>query len=389
MDLSYLTISEIKKGLRDKKFSCTELVKYYFTRIESFEDINCFITLNKKEALKRAKEVDKKIKSGEELKALEGVPISVKDLFMTKGIKTTAGSKILEEYIAPYDATVIHRLKEAGAIIIGKNNCDEFAMGASNENSAYGPVLNPWDKSRVPGGSSGGSAASVAIDMGTFSIGTDTGGSVRQPGALCGITALKPTYARVSRYGIIAMTSSFDQAGPMTHTAEECAEILEVIAGEDINDSTTSKLKVDKYTEDIKKDIKGKVIGLPKEYFIKGMDMEIEIRIKEMAEEFKKMGAIIKEVSLPSTEHALAVYYIILMAEVSSNLSRYDGIRYGLNNKQAKNLKEHYEKTRADGFGDEVKRRIMMGTYVLSAGYQDAYYNQAKKVQKEIQNSKF
>ncbi len=385
MDLSYLTINRVKEGLRTKKFSCIELVKYYYTRIENFKDLNCYITLNKKEALKLAKVVDQKIKIGEKLKKLEGVPCSIKDLIMTKGLVTTAASKMLEEYVAPYDAFVVKKLKESGAIILGKNNCDEFAMGASNETSAYGPVLNPWDKTRVPGGSSGGSAVSVASDLGVFSIGTDTGGSVRQPGALSGVTALKPTYGRVSRYGLIAMTSSLDQAGPLTHSVEESAQILEIIAGEDKDDSTTSKKKVEKYTEVIKKDIKGKVIGIPKEYFVKGMDMEIEIRIKEMAHEFEKLGAIVKQVSLPSTEHALAVYYIILPAEVSSNLARYDGVRYGINNKQTKDLREYYEKTRADGFGNEVKRRIMIGTYVLSSGYQDAYYNQARRVQKIIQ----
>ena len=385
MSLEYLTISQIKKELADKQFSCLELVNYYLNRIDKQKDLNSFTTVTAEEATRQAKKVDEKINQGQDLDVLEGIPIAVKDIILTKGIKTTAGSKTLAEYIAPYDATVINKLKEAGAIILGKNNCDEFAMGSSNENSAFGPVKNPWDKTRVPGGSSGGSAAAVAADLCTLAVGTDTGGSIRQPASFCGITGLKPTYGRVSRYGLVAMTSSLDQAGPLTRCVEDSAIVLKILAGEDENDLTTSKLKVDDYLESLSQNIKGKKIGIPKEYFSAGMDPEIELNIKKATEKFKELGAEVKEVSIPHTVYSLAVYYILLPAEVSSNLARYDGIRYSHKTDVAKNLFEVYAKSRAEGFGAEVKRRIMIGTYVLSAGYQDAYYKQAKKVQAIIQ----
>jgi len=383
---SYLTISKIKQGLTNKDFSCTELVKYYLDRINSLKELNAFITITEKEALEQAKNVDAKIADGESLIDLEGVPISIKDLILTKGIRTTAASKILANYVSPYDATVVARLKERGAIILGKNNCDEFAMGSSNENSAFGAVLNPWDKTRVPGGSSGGSAAAVAADECVFSIGTDTGGSIRQPAALCGVVGLKPTYGRVSRYGLMAMTSSLDQAGPLTRSVEDAALVFKAIAGQDNYDATTSLKPVLDSLGSLNKSIKGLKIGLPKEYFKEGMSPEVEKAIKEASKKFKDLGAEIAEVSLPHTAYALAVYYIIMPAEVSSNLARFDGIRYGHGTETAKALLEFYARTRAEGFSAESKRRIMIGTYALSAGYQDAYYHQAKKVQAIIAN---
>ena len=385
MSFSYLTIKQITDGLERKEFSCADIVEYYLNRIEANKDLNAFITLLPERALLEAKKVDQKIQSGQRLKKFEGVPISVKDIILTRGVKATGGSRILENYYAPYDASVVKFLKEEGVIILGKTNCDEFAMGASNENSAFGPVKNPWDKSRVPGGSSGGSAASVAADLCAFSVGTDTGGSIRQPAAFCGVTGLKPTYARVSRHGLMAMTSSLDQAGPFTRTAEEAAQILEVIARPDHYDATLSPRVAEPYSQRLNEPVKNLTIGLPKEYFGNGLDQEIESAIQAAVKEFKKLGVKIKKVSLPHTAYSLAVYYVILPAEVSSNLARYDGIRYGSPSKAAKNLEEFYSLTRARGFGAEVKRRVMIGTFVLSAGYQDAYYKQALRVQKIIQ----
>lgn len=386
MSLSYLTINQVKQGLRNKDFSCQELVSYYLKRIEANQELNAYITVTDKQALKQAKVVDQKIKSGEQLKLLEGVPGSIKDIILTQGIKTTAGSKILANYIAPYDATVVKKLKELGVIILGKNNCDEFAMGASNENSAFGPVLNPWDKSRVPGGSSGGSAVAVAADLCTFSVGTDTGGSIRQPAALAGVVGLKPTYGQVSRYGLIAMTSSLDQAGPFTRTVEEAAQIFKIITSYNSHDATTITQRAKDYSPNLKDSIKDLKLGVAKEYFMKGIDPDVKNKVKEAIKEFEQLGVQVKEVSLPLTEYSLAVYYIIMPAEVSSNLARYDGIRYGQSSQVAKTLEELYQNSRADGFGAEVKRRIMIGTYVLSAGYQEAYYKQARRVQRLIQS---
>lgn len=384
MSLQYLTISQVKHGLENRHFSCMELVSYYLKRIAEQQDLNAFITVTADAALIQAKKVDEKIAKREELDELEGVPVAIKDLILTKGVKTTAASKILADYIAPYDATVVSRLKQAGAIILGKNNCDEFAMGSSNETSAFGPTLNPWDKRRVPGGSSGGSAAAVAADSCVFAIGTDTGGSIRQPAAFCGVVGLKPTYGRVSRYGLMAMTSSLDQAGPITRSVEDAAIVLRVLAGEDENDATTAKEEPADYLAGLNGDLKGLKIGLPEQYFKEGMSREVAAAVKLAAGQFKEAGAKIIEVSLPHTAYALAVYYIIMPAEVSSNLARYDGIRYGYHSAVAKNLAELYAKTRAEGFGPEAKRRIMIGSYVLSAGYKEAYYQQAKKVQNLI-----
>ena len=364
MSFSYLTIKQITDGLERKEFSCADIVEYYLNRIEANKDLNAFITLLPERALLEAKKVDQKIQSGQRLKKFEGVPISVKDIILTRGVKATGGSRILENYYAPYDASVVKFLKEEGVIILGKTNCDEFAMGASNENSAFGPVKNPWDKSRVPGGSSGGSAASVAADLCAFSVGTDTGGSIRQPAAFCGVTGLKPTYARVSRHGLMAMTSSLDQAGPFTRTAEEAAQILEVIARPDHYDATLSPQAAEPYSQRLNEPVKNLTIGLPKEYFGNGLDPEIESAIQAAVKEFKKLGVKIKKVSLPHTAYSLAVYYVILPAEVSSNLARYDGIRYG---------------NGRDKFTPETMRRIMIGTYALSAGYYDAYYKKAQQ----------
>jgi len=386
MSFSYLTISQVKTGLKHKDFSCVDLVNYYLGQISKQRDLNSFITVMSASALDQAKKVDQKIASRQELDKLEGVPIAIKDLILTKGVKTTASSKILANYVAPYDATVVSRLKEAGAIILGKNNCDEFAMGSSNETSAFGPVLNPWDNSRVPGGSSGGSAAAVAADECVFAIGTDTGGSIRQPAALCGVVGLKPTYGRVSRYGLIAMTSSLDQPGPITRAVEDSAMVLNVIAGQDNYDATASAKRVENYLSALSQNIKGLKVGLPKEYFAEGISSEVAAAISQAIKKIEDLGARVEEVSLPHTSFALAVYYVILPAEAASNLARFDGIRYGFRSEVARNLSEIYHKTKAEGFGPEVKRRIMIGTYVLSAGYQEAYYLRAKKVQNLIKH---
>lgn len=384
MPFAYLTISQAKAGLKNKVFSCAELVNYYLEQINRQRDLNSFITVMSDSALTQAKKVDQQIAAGQLLGELEGVPIAIKDLILTKGVKTTASSKILADYIAPYDATVVSRLKEAGAIILGKNNCDEFAMGSSNETSAFGPVLNPWDKTRVPGGSSGGSAAAAAADECVFAIGTDTGGSTRQPASLCGVVGLKPTYGRVSRYGLIAMTSSLDQAGPITRSVEDSALVLKIMAGQDNYDAMASARPVENYLAALSQNIKGLKVGLPKEYFSEGISAEVSEAVKQAIKKIESLGAKAVEVSLPHTAYALAVYYIILPAEVSSNLARFDGIRYGFRSSVAQNLSEIYQKTKAEGFGPEVKRRMMIGTYVLSAGYQEAYYVKAKKVQELI-----
>ncbi|PIT90262.1 MAG: Asp-tRNA(Asn)/Glu-tRNA(Gln) amidotransferase GatCAB subunit A [Candidatus Komeilibacteria bacterium CG10_big_fil_rev_8_21_14_0_10_41_13] len=387
MKLAKLTISQVKKGLKEKEFSCQELLSYYFKQIEDQSDLNSFITLNKNQALKEAAEVDRKIENGDELLELAGVPMAVKDIILTEGLKTTGSSKILADYVASYDATVIKRLKEQGAIVLGKTGCDEFAMGSSNENSAFGPVKNPYDLARVPGGSSGGSAVAVAADQCVFSLGTDTGGSIRQPAAFTGVCGLKPSYGRVSRYGLMAMASSLDQPGPFTRTVEDAAVILKAIAGADDYDATSSAKKVDDYFDYLSKDLKGFKIGLDPAYLNQpGLAREVKEAVERSVVKFKDLGAEIKEVKLPKAELALAAYYILMPAEVSSNLARYDGIRYGLSANTAKDLEEVYQKTRAEGFGAEVKRRIIIGTYVLSAGYQDQYYQQARKVRQFLKD---
>lgn len=371
-----LTIKKAHQGLKSKKFSAVELIEATLLQIKKQDkDIRAYLTLDDERALSQAKRIDNKIGNNEEIGPLSGLPVAVKDIILTQGIRTTAGSKILENYIAPYDATVIKRLKKAGAVIIGKTNLDEFGMGASNENSAYFPTRNPHDLERVPGGSSGGSAAAVATDGCIYALGSDTGGSVRQPASFCGVVGLKPTYGRVSRYGLVAFASSLDQIGPIAKTVEDAEIIFEVISGRDELDSTT----LDHSFSPLKIDINGLKIGIPKEYFVKGIDPEVEKIVKDAINQYEKKGAQVFELSLPHTEYALACYYIIMPAEASANLARYDGIKYGLS-EQTNSLLDGYLKTRQNGFGNEVKRRIMLGTYILSAGYYDAYYLKAQKV---------
>ncbi|MBU4284645.1 Asp-tRNA(Asn)/Glu-tRNA(Gln) amidotransferase subunit GatA [Patescibacteria group bacterium] len=380
IDLSKLTIESAHKEMIKKEFTCTELIRACLDKIKKEnKEINNFLEITEKLALEQAQKADDKIERGEKIEGLEGIPIAVKDNILVEDYKCTAGSKILENYQAPYDATVVKKLKDAGAIIIGKTNLDEFAMGSSTENSAFGVVKNPLDKTRVPGGSSGGSAAAVAAGHCLGALGSDTGGSVRQPASFCGIVGFKPSYGRVSRYGLIAMASSLDQIGTFGKTTADAKLIFDVIKGKDKFDSTT--IEIDPRTKS-----KNLCIGVPKEYFGQGIDKQIKEKIQKAIKSFEKMGAKIKEVSLPSTEYALAAYYIIMPAEISANLARFDGIKYGLSagnlpaGRQGKTLLENYLKTRAEGFGDEPRRRIMLGTYVLSAGYRDAYYNKAQKV---------
>lgn len=378
------TLAQLAKALNKKLFSSVELMKHYLTRISHLEpELNSFITVTDEEALAAAAKADQ-IRAKQSVHTLHGLPIAHKDIFCTQGVKTTCGSKMLENFISPYDATVVDKLKRAGMILIGKTNMDEFAMGSSNENSYFGSVRNPWDLSTVPGGSSGGSAAAVAARLTPAATGTDTGGSIRQPAALCGITGLKPTYGRVSRYGMIAYASSLDQGGPMTQTAEDAALIMNVISGFDKKDSTSVREKVPDYSARLNDSIKGLKIGLPKEYFGEGLNREIETAIQSAIQEYEKMGAVIKDVSLPHTNIAVATYYIVGPAECSSNLSRFDGVRFGYRAEQAESLYEMYCLSRGQGFGAEVKRRIMVGTFALSSGYYDAYYLQAQRARQLI-----
>jgi len=374
MNLQNLTIESARRGLMKKEFSAVELVKFYLNKIKKEnKEINDFISTTDKLALEQAKKVDDKISRREKIKPIEGMPIAIKDNILVEGYKCTAGSKILENYKAPYDATAVKRLKEAGAIIIGKTNLDEFAMGSSTENSAFGVVKNPIDKTRVPGGSSGGSAAAVAANHCLAALGSDTGGSVRQPASFCGVVGFKPSYGMVSRFGLIAMASSLDQIGTIAKNVEDAKLIFDIIRGTDSMDSTTisNKFSMNQFSK--------LRIGVPKEYFSEGINPGVKEKIEKAIRSFEKVGAKIKEISLPYTDYALAVYYILMPAEVSANLARYDSIKYGLQEK-GKNLLDQYLKTRAKGFGDEPTRRIMLGTYVLSAGYRDAYYRKAQKV---------
>ena len=386
MKLENFTIEKAHKGLMKKEFSCTELTRAYLDKIKKEnKKYNAFLALTDKLALEQAKKVDEKISYQEKIGPLEGIPIAIKDNILVEDYKCTAGSKILENYTAPYDATVTKRLKKAGAVILGKTNLDEFAMGSSTENSAFGVVKNPHDISRVPGGSSGGSAAAVAADECIVALGSDTGGSVRQPGSFCGVVGFKPSYGMVSRYGLIAMASSLDQIGPLAKTVEDARVVFDVIRGKDNLDSTTidlnSKFKTrnSKQVPSPKFQFQNLRIGIPKEYFGKGIDNKVKEVIEKAIKDFEKIAVEIKEVSLPYTEYALAVYCIIMPAEVSANLARYDGVKYGYS-RNSNDLLENYLKTRAKGFGDEARRRIMLGTYVLSAGYLEAYYSKAQKV---------
>jgi aspartyl-tRNA(Asn)/glutamyl-tRNA(Gln) amidotransferase subunit A len=378
------TISSVRDALTAKKISARELTDDYFGRIDRRNsELNAFLTISKDRAYKHADAVDSLVAKGSPLPRLAGVPIAVKDVLSTEGIRTTCGSKILENYIGLYDATAIARLENAGAVLLGKTNCDEFAMGSSNENSAYGPVQNPAAPGRVPGGSSGGSAAAVAADLAVVSLGTDTGGSIRQPGAYCGIPAMMPTYGRVSRYGLIAFASSLDRIGPFAQTVRDIAEVFSVIAGWDPNDSTCANVPLPDYTADLDKSVSGMRIGVPDEYFAAGLDPEVRTKVEAGIALLEKIGCKRVSIRLPHTDYAIATYYIIATAEASSNLARYDGVRYGLRTNAA-TLSDMYRKTRRNGFGAEVKRRIMLGTYALSSGYYDAYYLRAQKVRSLI-----
>jgi aspartyl-tRNA(Asn)/glutamyl-tRNA(Gln) amidotransferase subunit A len=379
MKLCELTLHEAGERLRNREFSSQELTEAVFQRISDTESkLHCYITLCRETALEQAMKADERIKTTEHPNPLLGIPIAVKDNFLTAGIKTTCASSILGEFIPPYDSTAAQKLHEAGAVILGKTNLDEFAMGSSTENSALFPTRNPWNASRVPGGSSGGSAAAVAADQCIAAVGTDTGGSIRQPAAFCGIVGLKPTYGRVSRYGIIAFASSMDQVGPMTKDVRDCALLLTAIAGYDPRDSTSVNQSVPNYTAGLRTDVKGLRLGIPKEYFVSGMQPEVEQGVRDAVRQLERSGALLEEVSLPHTEYAVAVYYVVATAEASSNLARYDGMRYG-HHAKTQDLTETYMLSREEGFGPEVKRRIMLGTYVLSAGYYEAYYLKAQK----------
>ena len=376
--LHKLTVTELSKGLKNKEFSSVELTKHFLDRINQ-SDLNAFITVTDDLALNQAKAADAKIANGS-AGILTGIPYAHKDIFCTTGVKTSAGSKILDPFISPYDATVSHKLNSADMIMLGKANMDELAMGSSNEKSYYGPVKNPWNKNKVPGGSSGGSAAAVAGRLSPFATGTDTGGSIRQPASLCGITGIKPTYGRVSRYGMIAYASSLDQAGPLTQTAEDAALVMNVMAGFDDKDSTSVDREVPDYTKNLGNSIEGLKIGLPKEFFSEGLDSGVAETVMAAVKEFEAMGASVQEISLPNSAHAIPTYYIVAPCECSSNLSRLDGVRYGYRCEDPKDLEDLYLRSRSEGFGAEVRRRIMIGAYALSAGYYDAYYLKAQKV---------
>jgi aspartyl-tRNA(Asn)/glutamyl-tRNA(Gln) amidotransferase subunit A len=379
------TLTELAAGVAAKKWKSRDLVEAYLDRIAKLDKkIGAFLLVDGEGARKAADAVDKKVAAGEAVGPLAGVPIGLKDIFVTRGIETTAGSKILKGFIPPYESTASGRLAAAGAISLGKINMDEFAMGSSNENSAFHPVHNPWDLERVPGGSSGGSAAAVAASLCAGTLGTDTGGSIRQPASLCGIVGVKPTYGRVSRYGVIAFASSLDHPGPFGRTVEDAAALLEVIAGHDPMDATSIPQPVGRYREACKAGLSGMRVGVPKEYFQSGMDPEIEAAVKAALDELGRAGAKLVPVSLPHTEYAIATYYLICTAEASSNLARYDGVRYGHRTAEASSLEELYAKTRGEGFGNEPKRRIVLGTYVLRAGYYEAYYGKALRVRRLI-----
>ena len=380
------TIAQLAAGLKAGEFSSVELTEHYINRIKKFDtSLNSFVTVTDERALAQAQQADKMI-AADNGNALTGIPFAQKDIFCTDGVKTTCGSKMLDNFIAPYDATVIESFNNAGAVMLGKTNMDEFAMGSSNETSFYGAVKNPWDLDYVPGGSSGGSAASVAARLAPASTGTDTGGSIRQPAALCNLTGLKPSYGRVSRYGMIAFASSLDQAGTFTQTAEDAALMLGVMAGLDTKDSTSIDEPVPDYSANLNNDVKGLKVGLPKEYFADGLDADVAKRVDDAINEYKKLGAEFVEISLPNTHLSVPAYYIVAPAECSSNLSRFDGVRFGHRCEDPKDLEDLYKRSRGEGFGSEVKRRILVGAYALSSGYYDAYYLKAQKIRRLIAN---
>ncbi len=388
MEIHYLTAHELKDKLKKREISCTEIIESVYSRIDEVEDkLNSYIRLERERAISRAGEIDRLISSNAiEVADFTGIPVAIKDNMCTRNITTTCASRILENYIPIYNATVIDRLESRNYILVGKANMDEFAMGSSNENSYFGPVRNPWDIERVPGGSSGGPTVSVAAGEAICSLGSDTGGSIRQPASLCGVVGFKPTYGRVSRYGLVAFASSLDQIGPLTRDVEDCAAMLNVICGHDGNDSTSIDTAVPDFKSFLGEDMKGMKLGVIKELMSEGVDPEVKEAIQRTIKRAEEAGGKVEEVSIPSLEYALDVYYTIAPSEASSNLSRFDGVRYGHRNMQARTLREMYQRTRAEGFGEEVKRRIMIGTYCLSAGYYDAYYEKAQRVRTLIIN---
>lgn len=380
-ELALSTIPSIRAAIAEKRVSAATLLEDSYAKIRKEDgEIHAWLTLCKERAMAKARRIDEMAQRGDPLPPLAGVPVGVKDVMVTEGVRTTAGSKILENFVPPYDCTAVARLEAAGAVVLGKLNCDEFAMGSSNENSAYGPVRNPRDKSRVPGGSSGGSAAAVAAGMAVATLGSDTGGSIRQPASFCGVVGLMPTYGRVSRYGLIAFASSLDHIGPLTRTVRDAAIVLRVIAGHDPMDSTSAKRPVPDYEQELDRPVKGLRLGVPKEYFGEGLDAEVGAAVEATIARLSKEGAEIVPISLPHTPYAVPTYYVLATAEASANLARYDGVRYGYRSARARTLSDVYRLSRDEGFGAEVKRRIMLGTYALSAGYYDAYYLKAQKV---------
>ncbi len=387
MDITELTVHELQEKLKKKELTITQITKAYTDRInEKEKDIQAFVTVLAEEANKQAEEIEEKVNKGELKGELAGIPIGIKDNMCTKGVKTTCSSRMLENFVAPYDATVIEKINKENMIDLGKLNMDEFAMGASTEYSYFKKTRNPWNLNKVPGGSSGGSAAAVAANMVPWALGSDTGGSIRQPSSFCGVVGLKPTYGLVSRYGLVAFASSLDQIGPITKDVYDSAMLLNLIAGHDEKDTTSEKREKIDYTKCLKDDVKGLKIGVPKEFFGEGINQEVKESLEKSIQTYKELGAEIIEISLDIAEYALATYYIIACAEASSNLGRFDGIRYGYRTKEFKNLKELYKKSRSEGFGPEVKRRIILGTYVLSSGYYDAYYKKAQQVRTLVMN---
>ena len=381
MNLNLMTIEAARTAVQERQTTATALTKAFLKRIDDADGaIGAYLLTCHERALEQAARIDAIADKGDPLPPLGGVPIAIKDVMVTRGVRTTAGSKILENYVPPYTCTAVERLETAGAVVLGKLNCDEFAMGSSNENSAFKPVHNPHDLSRVPGGSSGGSAAAVAAGTAVATLGSDTGGSIRQPAAFCGVVGLLPTYGRVSRYGLIAFASSLDHIGPVTKTVKDAAILLHEVAGRDPMDSTSADVPVPNFVEEIGKTVRGLRVGVPREYFGEGLDAEVKSAVEAAIQKLTELGCEVKPISLPHTKYAVPTYYVIATAEASSNLARFDGVRYGYRAKAARTLSEMYRRTRDEGFGPEVKRRIMLGTYALSAGYYDAYYLKAQKV---------
>ena len=387
MSLYQLTAHELHDKLKAREITAVELTESVYERIEAVEPhVKGYLTLTKDIALEQANAADAGFQNGDNMSPLAGIPIAIKDVICTKGVRTTCASKILSNFVPPYDATVMTKLNQQGIVMIGKTNMDEFAMGSSTENSAYQITHNPWDLETIPGGSSGGSAAVVSADTAICSLGSDTGGSIRQPAALCGVVGMKPTYGRISRYGLIAFASSLDQIGPFTKDVTDCALVLNALCGNDEMDSTSVDVPVPDFTQGLINDVQGLKIGVPKEYFTEGLDTEVADKVHAAISVLEKLGASVEEISLPHTEYAIATYYIIAPAEASANLARYDGVRYGYRTEEPTDLINMYKKTRSEGFGQEVKRRIMLGTFALSAGYQDAYYRKAQKARTLIKS---